>query len=152
MDVTAEAAGSRPERAYMRYAWIIFVILPLFHLGFGLLLIFAPAAFFDNFLDSTVPGSQVTVFVTPWSLNHAGAHLGSVFVGWVIMLEAVAIGGYRNGRRWSWYALSYMPVLLAYDASLHFPSLREMAAPLILLAVALLGLVLPFRIFFPKKA
>lgn len=143
--------GARSEKAYVRYAWIIFVVLPGFHFVFGLAMIFAPAAYFESLLESAVPGSEATALLTPGSLSHAGAHVGSVFVGWALMLEAVALYGYRRGERWSWYALAYLPVLFAYDASLHLPRLEDMALQLLFLGVALLGLILPFRRFFPRN-
>ncbi|HLC10299.1 hypothetical protein E6H19_04170 [Candidatus Bathyarchaeota archaeon] len=141
----------RTAKAYEKYAWIIFAILPVFHLGFGLVLIFAPAVFFDTFLEPTAPGLKVTSLLTPWSVNHAGAHLGSVLVGWFIMLEAVTWFGYRKGEKWAWYALCYVPILLVYDASLHFPILSDMAIPILFLGLAIFGLMLPFRKFFPGK-
>ncbi len=84
-----------------------------------------------------------------------------VVEGGVFMLAFGALGmaisrvSYRRGERWSWYVFWVLPAtllgLLALRVSI-IGTLFDGVALLVvlLLVVSLLGLMLPFRMFFPK--
>jgi len=70
---------------------------------------------------------------------------------WVLALSitvvVISATGYRKGQRWAWYSLLYLPVHIL--AHVYF---WPWMAPLLLvvLVIAVLGLALPFRTFFPS--
>lgn len=79
--------------------------------------------------------------------------LGIAEAGFSILIMAISAKSYRRGERWAWYTLLVVPIfLLALPLNNPRGGLAlayALTAPLQL--VALLGLFLPFRKFFPKK-
>lgn len=71
---------------------------------------------------------------------------------WVLAVAVfaiiISITGFRQGERWAWYSLLYLPIHLGIHMAI-FPWLAPILS--LLMIITLAGLFLPFRIFFPKS-
>ncbi len=126
--------GSTGEKAYEKHAWIL-----LFALGVGTAL-FAVGAFAQGGDFGVFPDTR---------------EFGVAVLGWSIFILALSGVSYRRGERWAWYAFWYLPVafavLAAHDLSVGGSKGQFVAMPLLFLAISLLGLLLPYRKFFPQQ-
>jgi hypothetical protein len=131
---------------FQRYMWILFFII-----GIGLA-VFA----YDNIvvipaLDPADPergwqwlstDPEVIDYIKFWFRN---------FGFWVlavsIFVMVIALTGFRNGERWAWFSMLYLPVHIGIHAIL-WPWLAP--AILIVVLITLIGLLVPFRVFFPR--
>jgi hypothetical protein len=117
------------EKVYEKYAWII---------PFAIGLIFLPAA---------VP-HMLGVNTDP-SLVEDIIDLGVAF-----FIITISLTAYRRGEKWAWYAFWFIPAFFLGFVAINFsidagPSLL---LPLTLFVIlSLLGLLLPYRKFFPSK-
>ncbi len=151
-------AVPRQEKAYEKHAWTL-----IFALGVvGLLL-----AFIDIF-SSTPDGDYLVMFRnfsgTTWEkllatdpgvgnfITFILRGLGLGLLGNNLFLMAVALKSYRRGEKWAWYVFLYLPVSFGIIATLDFAA-GGIGWPVLLvfLIISLLGLLLPYRKFFPKK-
>lgn len=75
-----------------------------------------------------------------------------IFGFWVlavaIFVMAIAGTGYRQFNRWAWYCLLYVPLHILIHMFLWPWTIPILA---ILFALALAGLLIPFRGFFPRR-
>lgn len=116
----------RAEKAYEKYAWVIFLALGGISLTRAFY-VFVIAGYDAQFL----------------------AGYGYLASGLIII--AITLKGYIYRRRWSWYALWYVPignVVAAYEYDIVGLPWQTFIPPFIL---AIMGLLLPYRKFFPKK-
>ncbi len=134
-------AGPRKERAYEKYAWVILLAIQIVEIGFR---------------SRTSQGFELL----DYSL------VGLSIVGIVITLRP-----YRAGRKWAWYFLWYIPAAFIGEAAYVTVILQLGLFGKVFLGqpagaasitffyefiafftiLALLGLFLPYRKFFPKK-
>ena len=63
-----------------------------------------------------------------------------------IFVIVISVTGFRQGQRWAWYSLLYLPVHIGIHMFI-WPWTVPVLFVLMLLTLA--GLLLPFRIFFP---
>ncbi len=151
--------AQRAEKAYEKHAWILlfapgfvaFIVAITFLLsGFGIIGFADPDLLKNNGVtwNEVVAGSPglANVILTLLIL------VGIFFVGFTTFVMVISRVSYRRGERWAWYALWYFPIVTAYLASI---ALSHGAATGILLStplliMSLLGLLLPYRKFFPK--
>ena len=113
-------AAPRVEKAYEKHAWII-----LFLIG----MVFVPAIFFN-----LVSGNYVDSLIT---------------LGFVVLTVLVSATSYRKGKKWAWYLLWYVPVFVAASFLASAPE-QNLRSAIIFVLLAVLGLLLPYRKFFPK--
>ena len=119
-------SSPRVEKAYEKYAW---VILFLYFVVFGLL----PAIVFELIL-----GLDVVV--------------GVLEVAFGIPMALIAVTSYRKGRRWAWNALWSVPVFFAVSGYRELANGNESLGTYVtIVVISLLGLLLPYRKFFPRK-
>lgn len=75
---------------------------------------------------------------------------GLAFLGYGVLVIAVASVPFRRGERWAWFVLWIVPTfmvgLLVHELQGDFFQM-----PAIFLAMSIAGLVLPYRVFFPKR-
>ncbi len=124
----------RGEKAYEKYTWAL-----LFAVGL-VLLIYGMAVFaFGPFgpFGSRDPEDYRS--------------FGSTTVALGVIVTAMSGVSYRRGEMWAWYALWAVPALSFVILASHWILGRIAWLHLFLLVVALLGLLLPYRKFFPKK-
>ena len=145
------------ERGYQKYAWLL-----LFGLGI-LGLIFAMWDMFSGFTDD--PQSVRALTGRTWgelvAENPGVAKLvlqwvraaGIGALGFSILAMAMAVTGYRTGERWTWYALWSVPTVIV-GFIVNNLSVGGSLWPIfiVFLVVALAGLLLPIRKFFPRSA
>jgi hypothetical protein len=124
----------RKERAYEKYAWVLFVPGNILFSFLGLTLIFV--------------FTQTLVVLGVFKLVSFG------------VITVVGLRSFRRGKMWAWYALWY-PVAyyiqliiienlnLSPVESFKGRGVDPIVAPFLVLS--LLGLLLPYRMFFPKK-
>jgi uncharacterized membrane protein len=133
--------GFRKEKEYERYAWIL-----LFALGIAILFFALMSLGTYSIWASLV--KSLDVFPDP-------VEFGAAVAGWGISIIAVARTSFRKGERWAWYASWYLPLafllLLIHDLNVGGSKAGFVTLPLLFLITSLLGLLLPYRKFFPKK-
>jgi hypothetical protein len=145
-------AFPRKERAYEKYAWVLFFALGILYFIDG----FSKLASYSNWVglypNFQVLGAQFgrageQAFVYPIIYGYRSVALG-------IFVAVLARKGFRRGERWVWYIFLTQPVSYALgvinlliDNRLAFAWIEEF----LFLVVTLLGLLLPYRKFFPKK-
>lgn len=122
-----------------RHAWIVFLLITLVLALVG----------FSGEEGPVGPGSVLHAFQTSdvsedvLDLRFRGTVLG----GMIIFGLAVLFGGFRKGERWAWYAMWYYPVFFV----LHIIAFGTVMPDAIFLLLSLLGLILPYRVFFPSQ-
>lgn len=128
------------QRQYGKHAWAIFFLFGLLLLAYG----------FDAFsLPYRDPqhwdflGTDKVVF-DYLSMNFRW--IGMLTVGFAIFTIAVSLTAYRRGERWAWYAFWYWPIFWVLAALYTWPG----AFLLLFLIVSLVGLLRPYRKFFPR--
>ena len=122
MAVTALRTG----KAYEKHAWII-----LFLIG----IIASPGIVFGLFSE---PRDYVLVFFA---------------LGLAVPTILISATSYRKGKKWAWYSLWYVPVVLVISTYQQYASLDLVAlvSNILLSAVPVVGLLLPYRKFFPRR-
>lgn len=135
-DERAEDGGTR--RSSERLAWVLVFAVGLagFLVGLWEFLV-AP-------LDATPGFTADAAFFRA----HLFFLLGFSFLG-----MSIAAVPFRRGERWSWYVLWSAPVVILGDAAMNYTAGGSIwPALLVLVALATLGLLLPYRVFFPRDA
>jgi len=145
----------RGEKAYERHAWLVFFV-------FGLLaVISSPIGLLG--MPPNPPSPVITTGLSldemaariPGILDYIGGisrQLGNFMLATGVMLTGIAAVPYRKGERWAWYVAWILPVVLIIQIANSLPTggyLVEL--DLAFLPVALAGLFLPYRKFFPKQ-
>lgn len=149
-------AMPRKERAYEKYAWILLFLSGLLVLIVSIFIIGAPAP-----IDITgVKNLTGLTWEQIVSQSPAAARLTSYFIGQFGIAEAgfsiltmgISALGYRKGERWAWYVLCFVPIVwLGYVVTNLAVGGTFWIQAGVVLVLALLGLLLPYRKFFPKK-
>ncbi len=85
------------------------------------------------------------------SPEHARSMIG--FAAFGFMLVVLSATGYRNGDKWAWYPFWVLPVAALGVAALAASdgTWGDVAIYSFVALVAVAGLLLPFRRFFPKR-
>ena len=138
-------ATPRVEKAYEKLAWVfLFGIGALFFIG----AVTHIAGQGVNDVDLGAASTSLANFVR-MNDREQGIGLG----GFSALVMAISRFSYRKGDQWAWYALLIVPLfvlggmidnILAGQTSILFFSI-----PLVI--ISLLGLLLPYRKFFPRK-
>lgn len=124
------AATSGAEKGYEKNGWYFLLALGAFGIVFSI----------TAFVGGTSFGPSIA------KLEIAQLTAGVLFLGFSILSVAISLNSYRRGERWAWYASWYWVVIPLFFVSQGGP----WAVNGVLVAVALLGLFLPIRKFFPK--
>ncbi|UCE45485.1 MAG: hypothetical protein JSU93_00910 [Methanobacteriota archaeon] len=147
------------EKIYEKYAWIaffalgsIFLVTAIPHaLGYN-----TDPALVEN-LGGMTPDElkdSNPMFFDLYSFYLMGGALSDI--GFAFLITVVSATAYRRGEKWAWYAFWFIPVyFIAFIAlSLAFESSSSVMIPplMVFVVVSLVGLLLPFRKFFPSKA
>ncbi len=149
--------GFLMDRVYEKYAWVILLAAGLLWLVVGIVAVFQPEGIFETDAQS--------VTKMPWSELKASSPLAADFVifvygqmgllkiSWSFFVLAIALTGYRRGEKWAWYMMWSVPVLLVSDAlfsSIFIGDISQTLSFIPITTITLLGLILPYRKFFPK--
>ncbi len=136
-------AVPRKEKGYQRYAWTLPFVL-------GLLFIVAgptPIIYGYTAICSVCQLPADTPALTVRGVNISAQEVGlfNFFSG--VLLAAVAWTGFRRGERWAWYVILWYFALAVVDDA----AFGIFQPALIGVILSGLGLLLPYRKFFPKK-
>jgi hypothetical protein len=83
----------------------------------------------------------------------ARGQTGLLKMSWSFLVLAITLTGYRRGEKWAWYTLWLVPVLLVSSALFNVSVVGDVFQTLEWIPVmtaSLLGLLLPYRKFFPR--
>lgn len=142
------------EKGYEKYAWLFLFV-------FGLLTVIAAPI---N-LSGRPPSPPVPERLTGLTLEQMDGRipgivgyiagisrqLGNFMLAFGVLLMFIAAVPYRKGERWAWYTALMLPILLSIQIANSFATGGFLwQVDFGALIVALAGLLLPFRKFFPK--
>lgn len=145
------------ERLHEKYGWVVYLALGLLWLVVGIMQAFFPDGLIDNeaqlvtdmswneLMSSDPAASELIRF------TYGG--LGLLKVSWSLFVLVITLTGYRRGEKWAWYTLWLVPILLVGCALFNagwFGRINEALQFIPITSVSLLGLILPYRKFFPK--
>jgi cell division protein FtsW (lipid II flippase) len=143
------------EKGYQKYAWILIAVLGIFFIFDGL--VFFSGMNPDPPLFQSLIGQSLSSFnsLHPDEAN-AMTYLfhgfGLAALGLGVFTIALSYVPYRKGEKWAWYIVWYIPIFLLLATIANYADGgRLWALSLVLLIVALAGLLLPYRKFYPKK-
>jgi hypothetical protein len=146
------------ERVYEKYAWVILLAVGLLWMVVGIVAVFQPEGIGETDVQSVTNMS--------WSELKASDPLAADFVIFVygqsglhgmhaaFFVIVIALTGYRKGEKWAWYTMVSVPVYLvsgALFAAIFIGDVSQMLAFIPITTIALLGLLLPYRKFFPRS-
>ena len=144
---------SSRERAYEKHAWILLFVVGLFGISLGAGLLLQPLPKLGDITgldwDETSPQARVAV-------EHLKTISQWIFFFSIFTVVVSAIP-YKKGEKWAWYAMWTLPVNLIIgawrDLELGITGFWPLWWPMLLLPiiVSLLGLMVPYRKFFPSK-
>jgi hypothetical protein len=124
----------------------------------GVVAVFSPEGIFE--------GDAQSVTNMPWTDLKASSPIAANFIifvygqmgllkiSWSLFILAVTLTGYRRGEKCAWYIMLLAPILLVSDAVfsvLFIGDINQALQFIPITAITMLGILLPYRIFFPKK-
>ena len=146
------------ERMYVKYAWIVF-----FALGAIFLVSAVPHAFgfnTDPALVESISGTTPDdlkdsnpMFFDLYSYYFMGGALSDI--GFAFLIIVISVTAYRRGEKWAWYAFWFVPAYFLGWVALGLTiesSSSTIPYLMVFIMLSLVGLLLPFRKFFPSKA
>jgi hypothetical protein len=143
------------EKVHQKYAWLILFAI-------GLLVMFSTAFIVLN--GANPPSQFETDTGVAWNdlkgdyptvatlVSLLELLVGSGFFAIGLFATVIAVTKYRKGERWAWVILWILPGVLALAALMFFTHNQAYVGYYYigLVAIAVLGLLLPIRKFFPK--
>lgn len=147
------------EKFYVKYAWVIFLIIGIIVLIGGV-----PHSFgvnTDPKLVETISGKTIeelkdsnSMFFDLYNFYFSGGGLSDVGFGFLLII--ISIFAYKQGQKWAWYAFCFVPAYflawIGLSLSLPSESQASLFTPLIVFIIlSLIGLILPFGKFFLKS-
>jgi hypothetical protein len=146
-------------RVYEKYAWVILLLVGLLWLLVGFVAVFSPEGIFE--------ADAQAVTKMPWSELEASSptaanfvifvygQMGLLKISWSLFILAITLTGFRRGEKWAWYIMLLAPILLVSDAVFSVVFIGDINQALQFVpitTITMVGLLLPYRIFFPKKS
>ncbi len=146
----------RTEKAYEKHAWILLVPIVLIVFMFGLMFLVIGSPTLGEVQDLTGMTWNQIVSKNPGIANLITLRSrieGLAEVTFGILGMAVAAIPYRKGERWAWFVSWLWPVFLIGDTALDAVAgeVGFLFVPIPFITLTVLGLVLPYRKFFPRK-
>jgi len=145
------------ERVYEKYGWVVFLSLGLLWVVVGFTQAFFPDGLLENDAQLITDMSwnelkaSSPVATELVRFNYGG--MGMLKMSWSFLVLAITLTGYRKGKKWAWYTLWLVPILLVsvalFNASF-FGDFTESLEFIPITTLSLLGLLLPYRKFFPR--
>jgi len=148
----------RNEKAYEKYAWVIPFVMGLFFSVSMAATLFDPGIITEaehavesltgstfSQLAASSPGVANYIYYLIRVLAIFSAGLGA-------FLAVVSATAYRKGEVWAWYLTWVAPVLFLLDLSNDYLAFGFVdVSSMVIAAVLVAGLLLPYRKFFPTK-
>ena len=145
------------EKIYEKYAWIVFFLIGaitfisgIFHaLGLN-----SDPALVESIVGMTIDDLKISnpMFFDLYNFYFRCGGLSDV--GFAFLLTAISVTAYKRGEKWAWYTFWAIPAffLSFVGLSLTFEGSASLIPPLmVIIILSLLGLLLPFKKFFPSK-
>jgi len=79
--------------------------------------------------------------------------VGNLKTSWSFLVLVITLTAYRRGEKWAWYTMWLMPAILVTQGifdSVFLGDISEMLKWIPITTISLLGLLLPYRKFFPR--
>lgn len=145
-------------RVYEKYAWVILLAAGLLWLVVGIVSVFQPEAIFEADAQAVtkLPWSELKAS-SPEASNFVSfvyGQMGLLKISWSLFILAITLAGYRKGEKWAWYIMLLAPILLVSNAvfsAVFIGDINQVLQFIPITTITMLGLLLPYRIFFPKK-
>ncbi len=142
----------RTEKAYEKYAWILPLIWGLIVVVIGSVNL---SMGYTNVPDLglSVPASTPTAVISTLNTIIRGYSFVVIFLGLSFVL--VSATGFRLGQKWAWYFVLVWSAFFVIEALFFYAAPLQIFVPLpwiIGLPLFGLGLLLPYRKFFPRKS
>jgi hypothetical protein len=145
------------ERVYEKYAWVLFLALGLLWVVTGLTQVLLPEGLIemDAQLVADISWSELKASspVATELVRFLYGQMGLLKTSWSFFVLAITLTGYRRGEKWAWYTLWSVPALLVSTALFNVSFVGNVFQTLEWIPVmtaSLLGLLLPYRKFFPR--
>jgi hypothetical protein len=145
-------------RVYEKYAWVILLLVGLLWLLVGFVAVFSPEGIFEADAQAVtkMPWSELKAS-SPTAANFVifvYGQMGLLKISWSLFILAITLTGFRRGEKWAWYIMLLAPILLVSDAVFSVVFIGDINQALQFVpitTITMVGLLLPYRIFFPKK-
>jgi len=144
-------------RAFQKYGWVVYLALGLLWLVVGLTQVFNPDALLEDDAQHVIGMSLSELEASSPEANELVRSLygaiGMLKTSWSLLVLAITLTGYRRGEKWAWYTLWLVPALLVGTGvfnAVFLADVSEMLQWIPITTVSLVGLLLPYRKFFPK--
>ncbi len=151
------------EKVYEKYAWIL-----LFAIGVIVVVTAVPHALGINTDPETVQRISGMTLNELKDSNPAFFNLyifyfsfgGLSDLAFAFFTIVISLTAYKKGEKWAWYALWFIPayfigsaaITMSIESTISIESSLSLLLPItIFVILSLLGLLLPFRKFFPCK-
>lgn len=145
------------ERAREKYGWMVYLGLGLLWLVVGLYQVFSPEELLEDDAQHITGMSWIELKAS----NPAATRLvrfqyggmGLLKTSWSLLVLVITLTGYRKGEKWAWYTLWLVPALLVWNAvynTIFLDNVNETLQWIPITSISLLGLLLPYRKFFPR--
>jgi hypothetical protein len=151
---------TKSEKIYQKYAWIIFFVIGAMTLVtavFHALGINTDPALVESIAGKSIDAlkSSDPMFFNLYNFYFSSGDLSDI--GFGFLLTVTAATAYRGGQKWAWYAFWFVPVFFSGFAvlSLTLPvesSSSMLPSLIVFIILSLVGLLLPYKKFFPSKA
>jgi hypothetical protein len=146
-------------RVYEKYAWVILLLVGLLWLLVGFVAVFSPEGIFEADAQAVtkMPWSELKAS-SPTAANFVifvYGQMGLLKISWSLFILAITLTGFRMGEKWAWYIMLLAPILLVSDAVFSVVFIGDINQALQFVPITVItmaGLLLPYRIFFPKKS
>lgn len=147
------------DKFYEKYAWIVFILIGVMVLSGAIPHTLGTNS--DPALVQTISGKTIDelkisnpLFFNLYNFYFRGGGLSDL--GFAFLLIVISATAYRQAQKWTWYAFWFIPAYflgwITLSSTLPPESQSSLLPPLIVFTVlSLLGLLLPFRKFFPNK-
>jgi hypothetical protein len=150
--------GSLMARVYEKYAWVILLAVGILWLVVGIVAVFQPEGIFEADAQAVtkMPWNELKAS-SPTTANFVifvYGQMGLLKISWSLFILAITLTGYRRGEKWAWYIMLLAPILLVTDAVfsvVFIGDINQVLQFIPITAITMLGLLLPYRIFFSKK-
>jgi len=150
-------SNTKNEKIYEKYAWIIFFAIgaiTLVSAVFHALGINSDPAFVKSIAGHSINelNNLNPMFFNLYDFYFRSGGLSDM--GFAFFLIVISVTAYRQGDKWAWYAFWFVPAFFLGYVALSLTigeSGSSLLPPLIMfILLSILGLLLPFRKFFPR--
>lgn len=151
--------NKKNERFYEKHAWIIFFVIGVLVLVGGIPHMFGvntDPALVEIISGQTIEQLKISnpMYFNLYNFYFSGGGMSDI--GFAFFLIILAFFPFRQGQKWSWYALLFVPLFFIGWIFLSLPLPQEaksliLPPSVMIIVLSLIGLGLPFRKVFPKK-